>query len=217
MNKQGALIVVTLCLLLMPLYSAGTTILFDFDSGTPTPQLYQPLPIDITVNGLMAHFDGRFSVQSNATTFFMLQPPFSGNYLSPSDVYSPTLDITFSQPLTSIQVDLATVDMGAFETGSPVKLTAYVDSTAGTMIGSATAAAPHGDGFAQSTLVFSSATPFNFVHIALVPGWASDFLADNVQVTTANSVPEPASALLVIFGLGAIIKRTRLGLNRYSD
>jgi hypothetical protein len=175
----------------------STTATFDFDTGTPTLFTGQGLPLDQTSGGVTAHFSsptvgaGGFSVQSDASTQYHLSQ-FSGNYLWPNSVYSPALDIQFSQQLSSITFTFATADFQQVEIPTTIQLTAYENSTATPAVGSATAHGTYaGDTMPMGTLTFNSPTPFNVVQIAIppAPAAASGFLVDNVIVTTTALSP----------------------------
>jgi hypothetical protein len=176
---------------------AATTATFDFDNGTPTLSTGQSTPLDQTSAGVTAHFSsptveaGGFSVQSDATTQYRLSQ-FSRNYLWPNSVYSPALDIQFSQQLSSITFTFATADFQQVEIPTTIQLTAYEDSTATPAVGSATAHGTYaGDTMPMGTLTFNSAAPFNVVQISIppAPAAASGFLVDNIIVTTTALPP----------------------------
>jgi len=176
----------------------GTSVTFDFDTGNPLLHATMgATPMDQTVGGLTAHFSSPtvgaqgFSVQSDATTQFHLSQ-FSGNYLYPNSVYNPALEIQFSQPLTGITFTFATADFQQVEVPSTVRLTAFTNSTATPSVGSATAHGTYaGDTMPMGTLSFTSGVPFDVVRIEIPPAprAASDFLVDNLTVTTAAALP----------------------------
>jgi hypothetical protein len=188
------------------------TATFDFDTGTPAVTATQGMPASQTANGITAYFSsptpgaGGFSVQSDATTQYHMSQ-FSGNYLWPNSVYSPALDIQFSQPLTAITFTFATADFQQVEIPTTVQCTGYVDSTATAAVGFATAHGTYGtDTMPMGTLTFNSATPFNVVEIKIpyAPLAASDFLIDNIIVTaTGAAQPMITSALTLTTTVGA--------------
>ena len=168
----------------------------DFDTGLQALSLSQSTPFNQTSRGVTAFFSSpsdpaAFSVQSSDTTFFRLSQ-FSGNYLYPNKPFRTYLDIRFSQPLNNITVTFATIEYhgpGNVETPSNVKLTAYMNSTSTTAIGSVIT---HGtfssDSYPQGVLIFNSdGQPFDLVRIEVLyqPSGASAFLADNIVVSTA--------------------------------
>ncbi len=180
-----------------PTYGQTQTVTFDFDTGAPALSSGQSTPLDQTAGGLTAHFSsptvgaGGFSVQSDATTQFHLSQ-FSGHYLYPNTINNPALDIQFSQALTSVTFVFATADFQQVEVPTTIQLTAYENSTGTPPVGSATAHGTYAsDTMPMGTLTFTSATPFNVVEIAIPPAplAASDFLVDNITVTTASQAP----------------------------
>jgi hypothetical protein len=190
---------------------AATTrgnMIFDLDTATPVLATGQNVPFDQTSAGVMAHFSSPqgavFSVQSNATTHFILSQ-FSGKYLYDNNLNQNLLDIQFSQQLSSIALTFSTIeyhDPGGNPT--PIQLTAYENSTGTPAVGSTTAYGSDipGDSYPQGTLLFSSSSPFNLVelNIPFIPQGATAFLVDNITVTTV--APEPIS--LIFLGVGAM-------------
>lgn len=170
-----------------------SSLVFDFDTGTPALSTGQSTPFDQTSGGVTAHFsvpsNFGFSLQSGATEQWVLSP-FSGNYLAPSSVNSGFLAIKFSHPLTSINFEFATSDIGQVEVPTTILLTAYVDSDTTAPVGTATA---HGtfnltDTFPMGKLTFDGAGhTFNLVEISIphTSTAASSFLVDNIAATTA--------------------------------
>ncbi len=169
----------------------------DFDAGLQALSLGQSTPFNQTSGGLAASLSSpsdpaAFSVQSSDTTFFRLSE-FSGNYLYPNKPFRTYLDIRFSQPLNNITMTFATIEYhgpGNVETPSNVKLTAYMNSTNTTAIGSVIT---HGtfssDSYPQGILIFNSdGQPFDLVRIEVLyqPSGASAFLVDNIVVSTAS-------------------------------
>jgi len=179
-----------------PTTAPSTTVTFDFNIGLPPLSAGQSTPFQQMLNGLTAHFSSpsdpaTFSVQNHDTTFLTLSQ-FSGNYLFDNNPFRNYLNIRFSQPLTSITLTFATTDShgpGNVEEPSYMKLTAYMNSTGTTLVGSVTARGSFSnDSFPQGTLSFdSSGQPFNLVVIEILfqPGGGANFLVDNITVTTA--------------------------------
>ncbi len=76
--------------------ASGGTVLFDFNSG---PQ-YAPLPLDLTVQGITAHFSATgqgFSIQDTAQVIGVLPTGFSGLGIVPSSVFPADLLVSFPQ------------------------------------------------------------------------------------------------------------------------
>lgn len=195
----------TLAAFTVNLAYAQTTVIFDFDTGSPPPTLGSGTPFNYTTSsGVTGRFSSpmdypmhpAYSIQNSGTTGYVLST-FSENYLwlSGADSSSP-LEILFSQPLTSINFSFATMEYHGVQ-GEPslVTLTAYMDSTATTPIGSASArgtwpgeGTPAGDTYPQGVLTFNSGSPFNLVHIAPPQNpLVSGLLVDNIVVITADS------------------------------
>ncbi len=167
-----------------------STVTFDFDTGTPALSPRVSIPLDQTSGGITAHFSSpsgpAFSVQTDSTTGFRLSM-FSGNYLYYNNLSRNALDIKFSQPVTSITLAFATADFQQVEVPTTIQVTAYVDSTATTPVGSAPAHGTYAsDTMPMGTLSFNAGgKTFNLVEISIPfqPLGASAFLVDNITVT----------------------------------
>jgi hypothetical protein len=174
----------------------AATATFDFDSGRP-PSIRQGTPFNYTANGLTAHFGSQFdpggySVQDRGTTFFNLSQ-LPGKYLMGSNPVRNTLTVTFDRRLTSISMNLATIDYhdpGAGGTGTSVRLTAYSGSTSSAAVGSSTSqGAFSADTYPQWTISFNSpGRPFDTVTLEIVFAGqgATTFLVDNIVAQTAQ-------------------------------
>jgi len=131
---------------------------------------------------------GGFTVQP--TFFFTL----TGNVLydpGPAGLNDIPLSITFSQPVSSIQLNFA------LNTGdASIPLVANFSNGGST---SATGTIPilPGDSSPEGILTASFATPFTEVTLTTA---AADMAVDNITVTTA-AVPEPITLLLLGIGL----------------
>jgi hypothetical protein len=168
--------------------SALAAATFDFDTGTPAVSVYQNVPFDQTVNGLLAHFSavtGGFSLQTDGTLGSTLSL-FSGKFLYPNSSGA-VLDIQFSQPLTNITFPFATADAPPIEIPTPIVLTAYTNSASGSAVGSVTNRGAYGsDTWPMGTLTFASAIPFNRVRINIRPGGGMGFFVDNITVASTG-------------------------------
>lgn len=175
-------------------FTAGQTVAFNFDTGTPVLQPGMSIPANQTVNGVNAYFtspnsglSGGFSIQSQNQTFYNLSL-FSGNYLYPNSVYNPNLAIAFSQPVSKITFTYATADFHQTEIPTTVKVTAYLGST---VVGTASSHGNciQGDTMPQGTLTFDGAGQ-TFDHVLIEIPWAplaaSDMFIDNVVVVTPD-------------------------------
>jgi len=171
---------------------------FDFDTGSPFLIEGQNTPLNQTTNGLTAQFSSpsdptnpAFSVQSYDTTFMQL-PQFSGRWLYDNKPTVDVLDIFFSHELAGINFMFVTLEYHGGSTVQPteIKLTAYMNSTDTSPVGSVTARGAFSTGlYPQGTLSFTSdIQPFNLVRIQIpyVPQGATDFFVDNIIVTKAQ-------------------------------
>jgi hypothetical protein len=222
---------ITVVLTSAPNANAATTpitAIFNFDAGTPALNARQPTPFNQTVNGVTASFGSptdfpsnpAFSVQnlaSLATSSVVINSTyFSGLFLWPSTVSRDTLFINFSQSITNITLNFKTAELhdpGPGGTGSPIRLTAYANSTSNqvgspvTVYGNETLF----DTYPEGVLAFNSTQPFNIVKVDLpfITQGASGFIIDNVTVTTSTDViPEfpvsPVTAIAVLATLGVV-------------
>ena len=118
---------------------------------------------------------------------------FSGLFLWPSTINRDRLDITFSQSITSISFVFKTAELhdpGPGGTGSPIRLTAYMNSLS-TPVGSPITVngveTPY-DNYPEGTMTFNSnGQPFNLVEIDLPyisAEGATGFIIDNISVIT---------------------------------
>jgi len=174
-----------------------STITFDFDTGSPTPSVGQNTPFDQTSGGVTANFSSpsdpaTFSVQNHDTTFLTLSQ-FSGNYLYPNSQFRKSLTIKFRQLLTSVTLTFATIEyhgVGEVEEPSTIKLSAYVNSTGTTPVGTASARGSLlSNSFPQGMVTFNSGgQPFNLLVIELLPQarGGTAFLVDSITVTAAS-------------------------------
>jgi hypothetical protein len=193
----------------VPATAAPAAVLFDFENAP----YRSPLPLDLTSDGLTAHFSATgegFSIQRADTMGFTPQG-FSGLCIYPGSVFPSDLLVSFSRPLTDFSVLYAPQEL-ATDSSATMRVTAYLD---GAPVGTNTATAEPGT-WPSATLAFQSSPsrPFNrvVVHYDSPPptggDWGPIFMADNVSVTP---VPEPASAAtLVLFAaVPALIRRRR--------
>lgn len=169
------------------------TATFSFDSGQPTPTLGMATPFNQTSNGVTARFSSpsdpaAFSLQDQTTTGFTL-PGFSGKFIYQNQVARTFLDIRFDREVTNITVTFSAVEYhDPFGQPTPIKVTAYLDSTSSTPVGSVTKSGSDvGGSYAVGTITFSSGgQPFNVVRVELpfLAAGATAFLVDNVVVHT---------------------------------
>lgn len=169
---------------------SSVQVTFDFDTGTPSLARGEGIPFDQTSKGVTAHFSSpqgnAFSVQNDASTGWKMSQ-FSGLYLSDNNLNSNFLDIEFNTDLTSITLTFATADFQQVEVPTTIELKAHEGYFNSPLVGSATAHGTYGgDTMPMGTLSFGSSAPFNVVRLGIpyAPLAASDFLVDNVIVTT---------------------------------
>jgi hypothetical protein len=179
--KTQILIVLT-CLLIVR--AQAQSVLFDFANA---PQ-YTPLPVNLTVGGITAHFSATgqgYSIQLYNCQG--LSPVgFSGLCIYPSSVYAADLNVDFSTPLTDFSILYAPEEY-ACDSSATMRVTAYLN---GALVGTTTTNAQAGT-WPSETLQFSSAQTFNkvVVHYDAPPATGGDygpvFMADNMAVTPA--------------------------------
>ena len=194
-----ALIAAGLLALVLPLRTASAqSALFNFDTGVPGLDLYQPFPVDQAADGVTAHFravGAGFSVQTAVSLGRYKLSLFSGNFPVPDDYHSGNiLEVQFSELVTNITFAFATIQYQPSEE-TPILLTAYANAT-NTPVGATNVTAVYGsDTWPMGTLSFHSSTPFNLVRISvptIVPtpteGQATDFCLDNLTVERAGGL-----------------------------
>ena len=207
--------------------SYSQTVTFDFDSGTPALVAGNSAPLDQVVGGVTAHIAskvGGFSVQNGTTAHYSVST-FTNNFLYPiagGGAFS-TLDISFSELVTNVAFDFATIqNLAVIDLETPVQLAAFNCSpTITTTVGSTNVAGVYGgpngtDTLAVGKLNYSAKVPFNLVHISvpiIVPapatGQAYQFLLDNLSVKRAGgsncviTVNLPTNGVGMVTGAGA--------------
>jgi hypothetical protein len=145
-----------------------------------------PLPIDLTVGGITAHFSATgqgYSIQRVDVMGFT-PAGFSGLCIYPSSIYLADLLVGFSQTLTDFSIMYAPEEYGC-DTSAQMRVTAYMN---GVYVGTNITTAPQPGTWPTGTLTFSSPQGFNsvVVHYDAPPScsdWGPVFMADNMDVT----------------------------------
>ena len=183
--------------------SAPNSVTFDLDNAP----VHTSLPIDLTVNGLGAHFtatDYGFSIQPYGSVG-LAPAGMSGLYLYPNSVFASDLHIAFTDTLIDFSIMYSPQELGC-DTSATMRVTAYLN---GVSVGTATATAPNPGTWPTGTL--SIAVPSGFdsvvVHYDAKPAtcqdWGPIFIADNITVTTlcrAATIAQGPSSTGVCFG-----------------
>ncbi len=169
--------------------TTAQTVLFEFDNAP----LHSPLPTDLTVGGIMAHFSATgqgYSIQ-RADTMGFTPVGFGGYCIYPSSVFPADLLVGFSQTLTGFSILYAPQELGCDDSAT-MRVTAYMD---GALVGTNTTTADPPGTWPTGTLIFSSAQGFNsvVVHYDARPPTCQDygpiFVADNMSVTPGACTP----------------------------
>lgn len=172
--------------------SATGSVTFDFDNAP----VHTSLPIDLTVNGLTAHFSATgsgFSIQP-ANTMGFTPAGFSGLCLYPGSVSAADLLISFSEGLTDFSILYSPHELGC-DTSATMRVTAYVN---GVYVATNTSTAPNPGTWPTGTLSLTAPAGFNSVVVhydarpATCQDWGPIFLAD---IMTVTRVCAPASIL----------------------
>jgi hypothetical protein len=167
--------------------SAASAQTFDFE----TTPLGAPVPLSVTSGGITASF----ASASN----FSIRPSFfsglTGRTLLDDDPARNPLTITFSEAVSSISFNFG---LNAF--AAPAGLTLQARNGAA-VVGAVTVAgaAPPGFLFFEGVASFAGAA-FDSV---VLTSTATNFGVDNIRVTTASVIPEPATVALV--GVGVLL------------
>ena len=165
--------------------NAPGAVTYDFDSGPA----HTSFPLDLTVNGLTAHFTGGYSIQPAGTLGFT-PLGFSGLCVYPNSVFASDLGVAFSEALTDFSI-LYAVDELACDISARMRVTAYL---AGAPVGTNTMVAPVPGTYPSATLAITVPGGFNsvVVHWDAAGTGCQDygpiFLADNVTVRRATAL-----------------------------
>jgi len=159
---------------------------FTFDNAPA----YTTLPLDLTVDGLSAHFSasspsgGTFAIWPY-DTWGISPPGFEGLSLFPTSVFGADLIAEFSEPLVDFSVLYSPQELGCDDSAT-LRATAYMD---GDVVGTSTITAPNPGTYPVATLRIAVPGGFNrvVVHYDSPPptcqDWGPIFFADNVTVT----------------------------------
>jgi len=199
-----------------PARAGSTTALFDFNSG---PQ-FTSVPLDLTSNGVLAHFSATgsgFSIQDTRQVIGVLPTGFSGLGLVPNSVFPADLLVSFpNEKVTAFSIMVAPQELSTDSTAT-LRVTAFKNGVA---VGTNTSMGTEPFLWPSSTLSFSSPQGFDsvVVHYDKPPPTGGDygpiFVADNMSVTVA-AVPEPGGlTLLAAATLGLLCRCRRLTLPR---
>jgi hypothetical protein len=165
--------------------NAPGAVTYDFDSAP----VHSSFPLDLTVNGLTAHFTGGYSIQPAGTLGFT-PLGFAGLCVYPNSVFASDLGVSFPEALTDFSILYAVDELGC-DTSARMRVTAYL---AGAQVGTNTMVAPVPGTYPSATLAISVPGGFNsvVVHWDAAGTGCQDygpiFLADNVTVTRATAL-----------------------------
>jgi hypothetical protein len=171
-------------------------VLFDFDNAP----LHSPLPIDLTVNGITAHFSGNpsyynYSIQ-RADVLGFTPVGFAGYCIYPSTIDPCDLLISFSQALTFASILYAPEEY-ATDSSCRMRITAYLGAT---YVGTNTYTIPVPGTWPTGTLSITTTQPFDnvVIHYDAPPPTGGDygpiFMADNLWITPVQA-PTPLGAV----------------------
>ena len=184
-NSSGGVCITLLFLIMILTDSAAyaQAVMFNFDDAP----IHTSLPIDLTANGITAHFSATgqgYSIQE-ANTMGFAPLGFAGLCIYPNSVYSADLLISFDQALTDFSIMYACQELGC-DDAATMRVTAYMNSS---LAGTNTRTATNPGTWPTDTLRFSFTQGFNsvVVHYDSRPPTCQDygviFMADNMQVT----------------------------------
>jgi len=165
------------------------SVLFDFDNAP----LHTSLPINLTVDGVTAHFDDTdqgFSVQW-ADALGFTPDGFSGRCIYPNSVFRADLLVGFDVPMTDFSILYAAQEIFC-DYASTMRVTVYMD---GDFVGTATMSAEPDRNWPSAILAISAPQGFNsaVVHYDKAPPGGCDygviFMADNMRVTPKPQPP----------------------------
>ena len=165
--------------------NAPGAVTYDFDSAP----VHAPFPLDLTVNGLTAHFTGGYSIQPAGTLGFT-PLGFAGLCVYPNSVFASDLGVSFSEALTDFSILYAVDELGC-DTSARMRVTAYL---AGVPVGTNTMVAPVPGTYPSATLAITVPGGFNSVVVhwdaagTNCQDYGPIFLADNVTVTRATAL-----------------------------
>jgi hypothetical protein len=167
------------------------SVLFDFDNAP----LHSPLPLDLTVGGITAHFSANpgyynYSIQ-RADVLGFTPVGFAGYCIYPSTIYLCDLLVSFSQPLTSASILYAPEEY-ATDSSCTMRITAYLGTS---LVGTNTFSIDPPGTWPTGTLAITTVQPFDnvVIHYDAPPPTGGDygpiFMADNLLVTVASATP----------------------------
>lgn len=180
--------------------SAPQCATFDFDNAPA----YTTLPLDLTVDGLSAHFTsyatsgGTYAIWPY-DTWGISPPGFSGLSLFPTSIFGADLIVDFSQTLVDFSILYSPQELGCDDSAT-MRVTVYQNDV---FVATNTTTAPMPGTYPSATLSIVAPAGFNraVVHYDAHPltcqDWGPIFFADNVTVTRAclqPSIVTPPSA-----------------------
>lgn len=183
MKKKVLLVLAGLGLFAAPA-AAQQSVLFDFENAT----LHSPLPIDLTVGGITAHFSATgqgYSIQIPTDCAGVLPVGFSGNCVCPSSVFAADLLVSFSEALQDISIMYSPQELGC-DDSALMRITGYMD---GVFVATNTTTAPVPGTWPTGVLTLAAPQGFNSVvvhydsHPPTCQDYGTIFMADNMIVT----------------------------------